>query len=615
MQAFDPKIEKTVKGCGEPVDDLTSERRDWLQSHFNDVVWIFSDPIPGNPAASSKLNWQVLVGSNNQFLTDPLHFKWLEIARKATWWYYESDITDCNRSSSCHAFGSELRRIICWLISRNIDDPKEITRGDIDEYITYLAGLNIGEGAIEYKLSIWRMLWTLREHLPSSLTFDPFPVRGEIRQIARRAGQPNGHTKTIPPQVLFETLEYALKWLGHAEAIVTARDTYMDAVEKYQSSSVQTRYRRGVSALTIQFSSDYWASVLPNEKWRDAPVETLKWAVSCLYASAIILLFAFTTMRKHELALLSSEPLTTRGEVNFILGRVRKTAATKAGISTERAIHPIGIKAVEALQSLRKQSGNIPDRPLLVRDRLLSRNTAGKPIETDDLYRLIDTFSISSPYGQFSEFPLRPHMFRRASALLYVWRFEIGDLELLRRHLYHNDISSTLAYTNELDVSEYLPEAEKDLTHAIVEESLTGRRWFGGGFAKHLARLRAFVRVLGLERLQIYVTQFIEKHDLKLVPHPHGYCVVSSLRMRYAKCSDKRGPDYANRTDSHCAFCPNFLLHKSFLSHWLVQRRKHQAVLESPHSTPTLLEAAREGVRACDRIICQLRSEGTNEQS
>ena len=615
MRALDGRKEKPGKGYVEPVDDWRFKGRGWLKSHFDDDVWIFSDPIPGVPAASSKLNWQVPVGSNNQFLTDPLHSKWLEIARKATWWYYESDLTDCTRSSSCYAFGSELRRVICWLIGRNINDPKEIMRGDINDYITYLASLDVGEGSVEYKLSTLRMLWTLREYLPSSLAFDPFPARGEIRRIAKRAGKPNGHTRTIPPQVLFETLEYALQWLEQAELIVEARDAYMDGVELYQSASIQTRYRQGVLALTTQFPSDYWLSIFPDEAWANAPVDNLKWAVSCLYASAVILLIAFTAMRKHELALLSSNPLTSRGEINFILGRVRKTAATKAGVPTERAIHPIGIKAVETLQRLRERSGDMPDRPLLVRDRLLSRNTAGKPIETEELYRLLDTFSKSSPYGRSKEMPLRPHMFRRAHALLYAWRFEIGDFEFLRRHLYHNDINSTLAYTNELDVSEYLPEAEKDLAHTIVEEALTGRRWFGGGFAKHLARLRAMVRVFGLERLQIFVTQYVEKHDLKLVPHPHGYCAVSSLRMSYAKCSNKRGPDYANRTDTQCAFCPNFLLHHSFLRHWLEQRRKHQAVLESPYSTPTLLEAAREGVQACDRIIDQLRREGANEQT
>lgn len=418
MRAFDQRAEEPEKSYDEAVDDLSSESRAWLKGHFTDVIWILSDKIPGQPAASSKLNWRVRVGSNNQFLTDPLHAEWLEIARKATWWYYESNLTDCTRSSSCHAFGSELRRIICWFIGRNINDPKEIVRGDINEYITYLAGLDVGEGTVEYKLSTLRMLWTLREHLPSSLTFDPFPVRGEIRHIAKRAGKPNGHTKTIPPQVLFETLEYALRWLDHADAIVAARDAYMDTVELYQSASIQTQYRQGVSALIPQFSSDPWASILPNELWKEAPVENLKWAVSCLYASAVILLMAFTAMRKHELALLSSDPLTSRGEINFILGRVRKTAATKAGISTERAIHPIGVKAVEVLQGLRERSGKMPALLLLVRDRLLSRNTAGKPIETGELYGLLDTFSKSSPYAHFSESPLRPHMFRRAHSLL-----------------------------------------------------------------------------------------------------------------------------------------------------------------------------------------------------
>jgi integrase len=488
-----------------------------------------------------------------------------------------------------------------------IERPSDITEGDIEKYLRYLKTLQISRSTAESRLGAIRMLWTLRTYLPDGLKFDPFANPGSLRMASKRAGKPNKHTSTLPPPVLLEILNDALRWVDYAEPIQAARDAFIDAKRSNSALAVRTAHRRAVATLQVEGGFSYLPPGINLPRRANTPVEGLEWAVACLYGAAITLILAFTAMRKHELALLETDALFDRGAIEFIKGLVRKPAETEAGTATERAIHPIGASAIRVLERLGGHARVESVRELLVTDRLLSRTTAGKPMQTGHVYTMLDRFTEAVGYERFNQDrALRPHMLRRAHILLWAWRYEIGDLEVLRRHLYHGNIQSTLAYTNEGDISAFLPPAQQKLAYAVLEEALTGSRPFVGGFGKLLTRFRTKYRVLSLERLQTFVKTFVDKHQLRLIAHPQGYCVVSAARGKFAACrTNNPGPDYANRTDEHCAICPNFLAHCEFSEHWENQLKLHTAVAECPQSSPALIAAARDGVRACTSISAQ----------
>ncbi|MBT9500038.1 MAG: site-specific integrase [Burkholderiaceae bacterium] len=326
------------------------------------------------------------------------------------------------------------------------------------------------------------------------------------------------------------------------------------------------------------------------------------------YGAMIVLLFSFVAFRKHELAYLEVDCVDMTATVTRLTGLVRKTSPTPSGTTTDRRIHPVVAEVVEALLSL---SGGIrPDgfRDLLLMDPVCIAADRGKarPVETRNLYRLMDSFIAGSNVELGGR--LRPHMLRRAFCLLYAWRFEIGDLITLKEYLYHHSIDMTAAYIEEWEVDEYLPEAEQDLVAELFERRYLGVSSLAGGMSDWISRfttkLAAKFRVLSVEALATFARESVSRQGITIVASPHGYCFRSPVRDAQARCSvNGEGPDYANRKDSHCAICPNFLAHEGHKEHWEAQLSTHQRVLAYVGVPAPLAEAARQGVAACQRIL------------
>ena len=594
--------------------------REWLISGYADDVWVFGEHLPGIPPSHSRLRWDYGTRDGGR-LTDARNWRWLETIKAATWWYRETDENNSNRASSARGLAMELRIIAVWAIDRGINSPVELAHEDLEDFVAHIMSLGVGESTASCKLLAWRQLWMLRDHLPFSLRADPYPVRGELKSVARLAGKQGTHTLSLVPRDVFRCFDAALKWLDRVEQIRDARNLVLQIVDGYSEEvggeNTNCRGALITAVLEIEMKGWLWLATEPPSRGATSS-DRLRVELGKCYGALLVLLFGFVAFRKHEAAYLTEECVELRGLMPMLVGTVRKSSPTPTGRATERAIHEVVVRVVSALRALVADIRAHGSTELLVTDPVRSGQyeRGSRPATSAYMYSVMDGFVDS--VGLELPRPLRPHMLRRAFCLLHMWRYELGDLDTLSGYLFHNAREHTVRYIGIAEAERYLPEAQQSLLFDLLYRNLTGETELVGGFAEWLKRfrdrLRAVVRVLPLERIADAVRRLISRQQLDIVPGAHGYCIRSPSRDQLAQCStDGKVPDYWNRTDVHCARCPNFLAHAGFQDHWERMLGVHRAVLNDKRVPHPLAEAAARGVQACRRILSRMQHQVRDE--
>ena len=163
------------------------------------------------------------------------------------------------------------------------------------------------------------------------------------------------------------------------------------------------------------------------------------------------------------------------------------------------------------------------------------QSDATDELDTGKIYRLVERIAQLANIRM----DVRPHMFRRAFSMIYIWRYELGDLHYLSRMLKHNDLTHTIAYTQGDDIKIFLMDAERDLARSIMERALTGKELLGGGFGSLLERvgrrIRANTTVLRPDQFDSWIEPRIRSGQFSIRPGPQGYCVI---------LGDRRPPDF-----------------------------------------------------------------------
>ncbi len=172
--------------------------------------------------------------------------------------------------------------------------------------------------------------------------------------------------------------------------------------------------------------------------------------VRALYGAAVTIILTLLAERKHELSLTKEVDVLDllNKELDILIGLEKKTARTQTGKRTERVVIQEVKDALVVILELtsynRKKSKN--ETILLKLPFGHSDNGKGDKtfyLTTNGLYVVLEHFAQSA---KFERIELRPHMFRRAYAMLWTWRFEIGDLEDLSSMLKHNSTAFTKKY-------------------------------------------------------------------------------------------------------------------------------------------------------------------------
>lgn len=186
---------------------------------------------------------------------------------------------------------------------------------------------------------------------------------------------------------------------------------------------------------------------------------------------------------------------------------------------------------------------------------------------------------------------LHPHMFRRAYALIFHYRYENATLQALARQLGHIDLQTAQIYISDRgvkegaaarefrrrtaaevraqnkavsDLQDEVDKVAKERVRSLVEDVVAGNNMHGGGFARLVQR---FHQRLGR---QIDYGGLDPRHQAKVLsdalirlghaffPMRHANCVASSKRRnRGAACFSKRlnRPTRENARSTMCTNC------------------------------------------------------------
>ncbi len=408
---------------------------------------------------------------------------------------------------------------------------------------------------------------------------------GSITKASKRIGSSRGHTATIRPRDLFVMIEEALKAISDTDLFFERFNSYIELPQTKKRARVYTRLT-GESSLRLFDETRY------------------------IYSAAVFLILLLFGERKHELAatkLVDVDALLDSSAVDMV-GRVSKTSPTLSGRKTERPVVPELLNALAVVKKLtaykrKEYSGEL----FFIRHPFQHSSNSGAgqiTLSTNFLYGMLDEFARRTKANIEK---VRPHMMRRAFSMMWAWRFDLGDLHHLSKMLHHNNERFTKAYTDDSNVFEFLPEELQKLMYETMEESLLGGTGLGGNFNKTMRRykrrLQSVVNVITPESVNSFVRAIVGRHNYRIIPQVDGFCVMSDVRGKYAKCStDGVGPNYSNRDDSLCVTCQNFGVPSNRRSVWEERLSAHKQVASSA-DIPTLRAAALESADRAETVL------------
>lgn len=563
---------------------------DWLEN--DDLYaseWTVKSHLKGNESAYWKITWRP-IGSDGKMLT---HWPdWKRFGQRVMFWYMHHPEREPLAPTSVCSYSREVRAICEWFcFERRVASVSRICKEDVDEFLSYVARQQFSLNHVTLKLSQLRRFHEWRHRIGQGLSFNPFVANRSLARVAKKLSVPPGHTPTIYPRDFFRTLNAALVMMSEADHLLECLKSYV----AFRSANSQKKYRSRVYKREFGESSG----------------ELLK-RCRALYGACLVVLFALWGERKHEL-LNSSDSGVIKfldSDEDEIQGVEYKTSGTWTGKTTQRAAIDEVRRALSLIKELtrwtRQESNSESFFVRLPFGHSASQNPKVE-VTTANLYGLFDAFVEQAGL----DIKLRPHMFRRSFAMLWAWRYEIGDLEMLSKLLYHNNEVFTRFYTEDEDVWEFLPEAERELAFSIIHDALTGSRKIAGSLGNVLERyqrqLTAKFGVLSVDKTERFARKLLEEGGYRVIANADGYCFINEARGHRAKCStDGSTPNYANRSEELCVQCPNFGAGDSRVDYWETRRNAHQEVLEKT-SIPMLADSAKKGVARAEKIIRHIK--------
>lgn len=561
----------------------------WLDSSSDADKWHFK-PDSHSALASFTVSW-----NPNMYESENSNFgrwaQWKKYAQKLVIAIMESGLTNVSKTITLASYAREVRTTCMWFcFIHRMNHISDVTRDHIELYEEYIKAADCTSNHVQTKLNILNMMWKLKEHVGSGLTFLPYH-KGQLGRKARRLGVKGKRTKTIPPMEFFTLLDQVL-------TEVEGADKWLSKLESY----LKLKAKHGLNCPWYY-----------KKEFKESP-QVLFSRIRVIYASAIVTILSLTAMRKHEATVLKySDALTLINEESVLVGTEHKTSHTETGKLTRRPLPEEGKRAIKIIIQLTKHKraeATDPDRLLL---RLPFQHTVGggtkasEYVNTRVLYNMFDALTDHISFN----YKLRPHMLRRAFAMIWTWRFEIGDLEHLARFLYHNNHTFTEIYVDDPDAYDFLPEEMQRYTARVFEQAFLGESDIKGGVAPLISRYKKLIRqkvnVIEPETVSIFVAKLIDRFNYKVIPNADGYCFMSNGRGSRAKCSiDGINPDYSNRNEKHCSGCPNFGVDEPRVEYWKKRRDAHKAV-EINSNDKLMMDASRKGVKRTEHIISMFK--------
>ncbi|MDM4768258.1 hypothetical protein [Pelomonas sp. SE-A7] len=446
------------------------------------------------------------------------------------------------------------------------------------------------------------------------LSFIPFPNTVQASKFYGRAGNRTGN---LEPQIVASLLRESFWWIGEISGLVI--DLFKELIGELEAA------RKSGTDLTTQRISQiiqHSSFTRAIEALLGVPIETVglrhrkeSWSLSrvlyTLYSACFVVIAFLNARRKDEIehrkiglhrhALKLVDKNLRLYECEFYIEKTYKSYTTfYVGNATRAAIEVLEVMSdlARAIDGVRAKDRTVVSDPredkLFQLPRPLVGNVNGAQwfsfnASSNGFARDL----IERALGGDSELPVHPHMFRRAYALIYHFRFELGDLLGLGQQLGHDDLETTLGYVTdtpggpltEATAASYarkpLPPSEIrkqeigeieaeiqsvgiDRVRILAKEVVDGTFTGFGGFARVVRRFHQVmsrrIDYAGLDRerqAQVLSEPFVNQGHL-FRPMKHANCVASAIRKsRSANCYNVRlernAPESASATT--CAGC------------------------------------------------------------
>ena len=573
------------------VDEkLVQRNTPWLLNNYEDDVWKLKPHIHSDDNSRYTVNWNIFdineyIGVFNRW------DYWKSAAKELAYWIMNAPTNKCKTTSSLANFCRSIREIYEWLcFERKCFSLSEVKQEDITSFIEHVAAKKLTESTVLNKLIVISYVYSHRKYLSESFTFNPFKSK-KITALAKAYSIENGHTPTLYPQEIFGLLNHALKLVKESKLTLQLFDKYMK-IHSDTSMAHRSMYLRFFKLTGVK-SSD------------------LQRQVRALYGAAITIILILLAERKHELSLTKEEDVIDllNKDLDILVGLEMKTAGTITGKKTERAVIQEVKDALKVILELTKYTKEKSGLETILLKLPFSHSVNGTGeksfyLTTNGLYMVLRYFANSA---KFNRVDLRPHMFRRAYAMLWTWRYEIGDLEELRLMLKHNSLNFTQKYTDDENVWEFMGKNEQDLAFDLLNRAFQRKIVVAGKMSETLERYSRIIQakstLLDAVTIADHIDDIIINTGLRVVAHADGFCFINHTSLQNASCrTEGIGLDPVKRKDTICMNCPNFATDNSRKPYWEKRIKLHQVVVESSKNEQ-LIEGSKQFIKKAEKIL------------
>ncbi|KQE33423.1 hypothetical protein APD42_10950 [Acinetobacter nosocomialis] len=573
------------------VDEKLVQRNiPWLLNNYEDDVWKLKPHIHSDDNSRYTVNWNIFdineyIGVFNRW------DYWKSAAKELAYWIMNAPTNKCKTTSSLANFCRSIREIYEWLcFERKCFSLSEVKQEDITSFIEHVAAKKLTESTVLNKLIVISYVYSHRKYLSESFKFNPFKSK-KITALAKAYSIENGHTPTLYPQEIFGLLNHALKLVKESKLTLQLFDKYMK-IHSDTSMAHRSMYLRFFKLTGVK-SSD------------------LQRQVRALYGAAITIILILLAERKHELSLTKEEDVIDllNKDLDILVGLEMKTAGTITGKKTERAVIQEVKDALNVILELTKYTKEKSRLETILLKLPFSHSVNGTGeksfyLTTNGLYMVLRYFANSA---KFNRVDLRPHMFRRAYAMLWTWRYEIGDLEELRLMLKHNSLNFTQKYTDDENVWEFMGKNEQDLAFDLLNRAFQRKIVVAGKMSETLERYSRIIQakstLLDAVTIADHIDDIIINTGLRVVAHADGFCFINHTSLENALCrTEGIGLDPVKRKDTICMKCPNFATDNSRKSYWEKRIKLHQEVVESSKNEQ-LIEGSKQFIKKAEKIL------------
>lgn len=451
--------------------------------------------------------------------------------------------------------------------------------------------------------------------LNTGLQFLPFPHPTKL--ASKLAGDSGRRTKSLTPDVVAKLLTNAHWWLYKVGPIL--KSAYDELLEKKETLPISSEPRKHLSKLGriqelgrltgFQITS-YSGS--RNRATRSANEISLSSLTSCVYCAAFISIALLNARRKDEI---QHSRIGIRSKSYQVMDEKLKLFCCEFYIEKTKQEHVtfyVGEWTKDAISLLSELSeiarildGDLNSQDIpnhkgypIFRIPAVSRSLIHSMQWFDfGIRRFRDPF-LSHTFGNASEIHISAHMFRRAYALLFHYRYENSTLQALSQQLGHLDLEMTSVYVTdtastiaaETGATLYTPITTKQLKtvemerYAISEELgkvgfeklvefveyvLQGKNASSGGYGRFVQRFHKALRgqihydALDLTAKARVLSESLRRKGHTPLPMPHGTCMAgeTTSRLRGHCYSDVRKDLVrASAGPAVCANCPYHLV-------------------------------------------------------